>query len=63
MSNLEEVRNELIELENVVALLSKEIEDYTSSTKDGIERRQKLSIMYKDLYEKKTRLNYLRKLV
>jgi hypothetical protein len=63
MSISEENRNELIELENKVALLMDEMDVYRSSTVDGVERRTTLVKMQMELGKHARRLKYLRTLV
>jgi hypothetical protein len=63
MNNLEEIRNELIELENKVSLLKDEIKIYRSNTKDSADRRIKLAKMQMELGKYVRRLRTLRGLV
>lgn len=63
MSNLEEARNELIELENIIALTMDEMKNIRENLKDGVERRKLLVKLQMRLGKDTRRLNELRKLV
>jgi len=63
MTISEDERNELIELENQIAILIEMRSDYKNSTKDSTERRRRLVRMQMDIGKKKRRLEYLNSLI
>lgn len=59
----EEERNELIELENTVALQMVEVSTIRNNMKDGVERRRMLAKLQISIGKNSIRLRELRKLV
>lgn len=59
----EEERNELIELENQVAILIDEIKEYRDKAEDGDEKRKMLVRAQLELGKKSRRLKYLNSLI
>ena len=63
MSNLEEVRNELIELENTIACTMDEIKVVREDMKDGVEKRKLLVKLQTRLGKDTRRLEHLNSLI
>lgn len=63
MTNLEEIRNEIVELENTVDMTMRDMKTCEIKCKDGVEKRRLLVKMQIDLGRDTRRLRTLRDIV